>query len=168
MSYKSTYHAIIQGDEEEFYSNVDEADLEATSESGKNLLSTAATVGEDEMAAALINRGIDIHLKNEEGKTPLHLALEHENNDVAKLLVENGSDPNIRDTYGNTPLMRAVFKGNVEMVKLLVGHGADPTVENEGGNTHLISPRSTVYRNSLRLSKGNKITINLGQPMTNS
>lgn len=125
--------SIVQGDKERFHNLISSVDIEHRSDNGSNLLHKAANVGEAELAAELIERGVDMDAQDYEKKTPLHRAIEKGHDDVAKLLIESDCCIDIADEYGAQPLLRAVQNANVEITEMLVESGADPYHETDEG-----------------------------------
>lgn len=135
MEYSDLKQAIVDGDPDAFRAELERANEAGTLDTDEDLLHTAATFGEVEMARALVEAGVPLDERDHEGKTPLHLALETGSDEVATLLVEQGADPNAADDHGNGPLWRAVFDGNVSMAESLVEAGADPDHANDAGKS---------------------------------
>ena len=58
----------------------------------------------DDIAIALINKGVNLDLQDENGYTALSMALIRHNMVLVNILLESGADRTIQDNYGNSPL----------------------------------------------------------------
>lgn len=86
-------------------------DIAATDTDKSNALHWAALLGQTEVAALLLNRGIQREATNAAGDTPLHVALKEGNEETALLLLQRGACPNTKDSHGSTPLHVALSNG---------------------------------------------------------
>lgn len=111
------------------------ADLNAKDSEGKTPLIVALTVGEKEIAEALIAKGVDIKAKDKNDLTALNAALRGGQAEVATALIEKGADVNAADKTGTTPLMLAQQRGLTDVVALLKQKGAKEPVD----------PRQSLY-----------------------
>ena len=91
---------------------------------GSTPLMLAASRGQVEFAARLVELGAALDCQDHGGRTPLHYAAEEGHTPAAQALIEAGSDVASTDTYGDTPLHAAAAKGHTETVKLLLTAGA--------------------------------------------
>ncbi|CDJ57168.1 ankyrin repeat-containing protein, putative [Eimeria maxima] len=66
------------------------------------------TLGQTDVVALLLGRGVPREAVNAYGDTPLHLALKEGNEDTALMLLQRGADPNTKDAGGSTPLHLAI------------------------------------------------------------
>ena len=89
---------------------------------GETPLMIAAYIDAVAAAAALAERGADIHAKNDYGMTPLHDAARGNAMDVARWLVEHGADVDAKNNTGKTPLQVAE---DTEMRSILRSLGVD-------------------------------------------
>ncbi|OMP66655.1 M48 family metallopeptidase [Domibacillus epiphyticus] len=98
-------------------------------------LMDAASSGDTDTVAQMIESGAEIDELDSEGDSALHYALYSEQTETAEQLLEAGADPNVENISGNTPLWIAYDYGNTEMAKLLMDYGADPDKESTYGDT---------------------------------
>lgn len=101
---------------------------------GMNLLGFA---GNAEIAAYLIQQGVDVNLKNQINNTPLHISVKLNRTDVIKVLLKAGAKPNVVGENNNTPLHMAANRNNTDMVKILLDAGANPNSVGDNGDTPL-------------------------------
>jgi ankyrin repeat protein len=113
----------------------DAASISVLDTEGRGLLHEAAAFGRDDIARALVAKGIEIDCRDCFGLTPLHLAALHRREEIARLLLEHGADITLADAHGNQALWTAVFnaRGDYAIVRLLHRSGADPWHVNEAG-----------------------------------
>lgn len=69
---------------------------------GSTPLMIAAVFDRTEIAAALIEAGIDLDQTNNDGATALHSAAFLCRTEIVEMLVENGADKTIRNNFGST------------------------------------------------------------------
>ena len=91
---------------------------------GSTPLMLAASRGQVEFAARLVELGAALDCQDHAGRTTLHYAAEEGRTPAARALIEAGGDVASTDTYGDTPLHAAAAKGHTETVKLLLTAGA--------------------------------------------
>lgn len=101
----------------------------------------AASGGDTDIAALLIDAGAKVEAANESGKTALMLAAEAGHEALANLLLKKGADPNTvqrgEKLSGFSALHWAVSAGNASMARLLVEAGADLDARSAKGSTPL-------------------------------
>lgn len=101
-----------------------------------------------DIAALLVDGGVDLNGISAEGETALHLAASRGSTGKAEFLLSKGAEVNARDRKGYTPLHKAVryhsfnadgeeTRGLREMAELLLEHGADVNVKDREGSTVL-------------------------------
>ena len=73
------------------------------------------------VAALLIDSGVNVNCRNVSGCTPLHLAVTLYKHDIAELLVRKGADIHSIDDYDYTPLSIANSHKDMTMINLLLG-----------------------------------------------
>lgn len=81
----------------------------------------------DELAAKLLQAGLDINQQDERGDSALHMAGFYGSLERVKFLLEHGADINLRDKQGNTLLMTAQKRGQTAIVEYLLTKGAERT-----------------------------------------
>ena len=104
------------------------ADINAKDREGKTPLIVAASMGEKEIAEALIAKGADVKAKDTYDRTALHTAIALGQKELALLLIEKGVDVNAADKTGQTPLTLATQRNQTEVVDLLKQKGAKEPV----------------------------------------
>lgn len=87
---------------------IKDCDVTVTDKEKNNALHLAATLGQTDVVALLLGRGVPREAVNAYGDTPLHLALKEGNEDTALMLLQRGADPNTKDAGGSTPLHLAI------------------------------------------------------------
>ena len=98
-------------------------------------LHAAATTGDVEQIAALIEHGAKPDARAPDGSTPLHTAARHGQSAAVKALVEAGADPDARNDDGTTPLHLAASAGDAASIELFAGIGADTEAPDAQGRT---------------------------------
>ncbi|HEU0186264.1 MAG TPA: ankyrin repeat domain-containing protein [Gallionellaceae bacterium] len=121
-----------------------ETGLPAVDQSGCTPLHYAASAGNHEEVARLLDAGLDVNARDEDGWTPLHFAAQSKSAKVVELLIAAGAAVDAVDQHGNTPLWTAVFtsKGNGVLIALLRSAGADPHKANLHGVSALTLARN--------------------------
>ena len=107
--------------------------MDARNVSQNTPLHLACRCGYAEVAAALMDRGADIHARNVSQNTPLYLACETGHVEVAAALVERGADPGthfgtlhspLRERFERlwcaTPLSVALYDNDMETIRNLL------------------------------------------------
>ncbi len=89
-----------------------------------NLLLMATKWGQDLIAEALIDAGIDVNIKQIYGGI-INTFSNRGNYAVVKKLITAGANLNAPDNYGYTALHKAAKAGHEQIVRLLVSNGAD-------------------------------------------
>ena len=97
------------------------ADPNAKNKDGETALCSARRA---EVAAPLIQKGVDLNVKGRLGRTPLHNAVWEGDLDYVKLLVEAGAELNVEDWEGKTPLAQARSVYREKIATFLVLHAA--------------------------------------------
>ncbi len=111
----------------------------------------AASVGQAESLALLLEAGGNPNWVEEAGWTPLHVACEEGHRDVVERLLAQGAKPNVQDHEGWTPLMVAVRGGHLGLVQLLLKRGARRDLRNREQGTALTLARKLHRKDLMRL-----------------
>jgi ankyrin repeat protein len=138
--------------------------LGAKDEKGLGPYTAAKYSGRNELAALLLERGVELDLfaacmagareraveligdepelvkaYSHDGWTPLHLACFFGHPTLAETLLERGAEVNARSRNGmqNTPLHAAAAGRSKDAVRILLEHGAEVNARQEGGWTAL-------------------------------
>ena len=106
---------------------------------GFSALNVAASRGNYETAALLLNNGASVDQVNSKGWTALHSAIAHQHFAVVELLLHHGANPNIREFgRGCTAIHIALsHKLGSEFLPLLLKHNADVNIQTYTGDTSL-------------------------------
>jgi ankyrin repeat protein len=174
------FDAIRAGDrgQVEALLNGDPGLLRARDAQGLGAFTAAKYSGRAEIAALLLERGVELDVfaaclagaqdrvlelvseqpellksYSHDGWTPLHLACFFGNAGLVEALIERGADVNARSQNGmhNTPLHAAAAGRNREAVRILLEHGAGVNTPQEGGWTALHAAAQNGDADMLRL-----------------
>jgi ankyrin repeat protein len=97
-----------------------------------------ARLGDADMLARLLEKGLPPNMSNHKGDTLLMLAAYHGHVEATRLLLEAGAEPDRYNDMAQTPLAGAAFKGYLAIAELLLAHGAQPGFSPPGGKTPLM------------------------------
>jgi len=113
--------------------------------SGMNLLTLAATYGQDEIVKLLLRRGAGVNYtdQNRNGMTALIQAAEQGFPKTVQVLLESGAHINCQTTAGETALMRACKKGHKNVVEVFLRHGVDTKAQ----STHELTAKQIALKN---------------------
>jgi ankyrin repeat protein len=115
------------------------ADTQIQIASGITALMQAATMGNAEITAILLNENnANINAKDNNGVTALLYAAEMGHEEIVELLIERGADIEARDRLGKTALMYAASGGHEKIAKLLIKKGKNIQAQNNNGFTALM------------------------------
>lgn len=89
-------------------------------------LRLAASIGDDEAVAKLLDAGADVNAANKFNKTALMMAVENDNLETVALLLARGADVNARTVANCTALTFAAENGHSGITALLIERGANP------------------------------------------
>jgi uncharacterized protein len=163
---KEFFDAIRSGDRDRVNSMIagDETLLSAKDESGLGPFSVAKYSGRQEIAALLLDKGVELDIfaacmagarprvlelaegqpdlikaYSQDGWTPLHLACFFNQPAIAEALILRGADVEARsrNAMKNAPLHAAAAGRSRESVRILIEHGADVNAKQEAGWTAL-------------------------------
>jgi hypothetical protein len=103
------------------------AELESKTSQNDNrtALHEAASLGHNEAAQFLIDKGAKKDAKTKSKSTPLHEAAWAGSTNVARLLIEAGAQKEARNLDDSTPLQLAAIQGHRDIVQILVDRGAN-------------------------------------------
>ncbi|MGA2879703.1 MAG: ankyrin repeat domain-containing protein [Bryobacteraceae bacterium] len=167
---------------------VDASLLAAKDEKGLGAYTAAKYSGRNDVAAMLLEKGVDLDVfaacmagaqeralelirenpelvkaYSNDGWTPLHLACFFGQPGVVDALIEKGADVRARSTnpMQNTPLHAAAAGRSKEAVRVLLEHGADVNARQEGGWTalHAASQNGDVEMVRLLIAGGADVQI---------
>ncbi|GMH37558.1 hypothetical protein BSKO_05431 [Bryopsis sp. KO-2023] len=128
---KEIFSACEDGDVEAIQDLAENGvDITEVDEDGRNCLHWAASKGQTEVAAVLIQQNVNLNAQTEGDKaTPLFIATCGGHRRVVQLLLENNANFVIGNKHGWTPLHVAADKGHTEICGDLLEHANDVGVE---------------------------------------
>jgi ankyrin repeat protein len=99
----------------------------------------AASLGAEDVAKLLIERGAEVSCISLSGRSPLAVAASGAHARVVGVLIRAGADVGATDSSGDTPLHCAARQGKhgIGCVSLLLLHGGAPCAQNSRGETPL-------------------------------
>ena len=115
----------------------EQADTKVTATMARYPLHWAAAQGETEIAAALMDSGLDVNSLTYAEWTPLHWAAREGHTETVKLLLDRGAQVDAQCKTGWTPLHWAVLYGRSPTVELLLERGAQVNLGDEDGELPL-------------------------------
>jgi ankyrin repeat protein len=161
------FNAITENDTNTFTKMLDgDTNLAHVLYSGRLPLHIAASKGQTEMVALLLEHGADINAQNDTldtsnmRLTPLEAAIEYYHPDICKLLLEAGADPNIQSAFGGSALHYAFTYNYPEIAGLLLDYGANPFLEKE--NVYI---KVTPFELAITQGDGKLVPRMLGQDL---
>jgi ankyrin repeat protein len=101
----------------------DRSILKAREWDDATLLHVAVGQNQKDMAAYLLDEGIDVNVVTKDGLTPLHMAAQNGNISIARLLLDHKAKINAIDAKSWTPLDRANKWGHPDAAEFLKQHG---------------------------------------------
>ena len=127
------FTAVRKGDLNKVRMLLSQDDVNQLNDLNQSLLHEAISSRQDEIALALIGKGISLEIQDKEGKTALSYAAAHQNQAVAKAIVDVGAAIDIPDRYGNSPLWFAMqsSRADYHLFEMLLKAGADPSLKNK-------------------------------------
>jgi hypothetical protein len=102
-----------------------ELESKTSQDDNRTALHEAASLGHNEAAQFLIDKGAKKDAKTKSKSTPLHEAAWAGSTDVARLLIRAGAQKEARNLDDSTPLQLAAIQGHRDIVRILVDHGAN-------------------------------------------
>jgi ankyrin len=120
--------------------------MQETDEQGRTVLHHAATGGNKEMVAFLLNKRAQANIKDAYGLTPLMVACEGDEDgvEVVQMLFDasEGQGLEDRDYCGQTALHIAAREGNTRVAAFLLSKGAHANIKDTDEETPLVSTSS--------------------------
>lgn len=133
---------IIHGDVPDIERFLQEGNsLEDIDEYGFTPLIECAIVNNMQMAAVLLERGVEIDKTDVTGRTALHWAVDNNNVPLVKLLLDRKANPNAYNRGGQPALTFPVLRDQWVMKQELYLHGASLDFAQDFINTKLIGHR---------------------------
>jgi len=153
------FEAIRAGDRDQMSAllSADPTLLGAKDEKGLGAYTAAKYSGRNDIAALLLERGVELDIfaacmagareraveligrqpeligsYSHDGWTPLHLACFFGQPALAETLIELGADVNARNNAGETPIFTTLV---CEAIPILIAHGTDLTIRNNKGQS---------------------------------
>lgn len=112
-----------------------DAPTDSRDSKGRTPLSYAASYGNNALASALLEHGVDVDSKDNQGRTPLFLAAANGHDAVIQALLRKGANIESHDHEGHTPLVSAVQNGHYRVVCLLLDENATTHSQDHQGRT---------------------------------
>lgn len=134
----------------------DKVNLEIASKSENPPLCAAASMDEEEVVRALLDRGADVNAKNWRGETALH---QSRSRIIAEMLISHGADLNIRNRDLETPLNLLADRGPADIISLLVSKGADLETPDRYGKTPLLKASCYYYFAEPLINAGANVNV---------
>lgn len=113
---------------------------------GPRYLAGIVMKGPLDVAATLLDAGVDINARNEIGETALMAAVRVGRIDGAEFLLAHGAAIDIQNKEGRTALGLAVEANSLAMMKMLLGHGARRDIADAEGFRPSMEARSSEMR----------------------
>ncbi|KAG7282436.1 hypothetical protein CRUP_018153, partial [Coryphaenoides rupestris] len=114
-------------------------------------LHRAATVGNSDAMAALVQGGCAVDLQERAGNTPLHLACQNAHAQSARVLLLGGSVADAKNNTGDTCLHVAARYNNQNVLKTLLSALCSVTERNQEGDTALHVAAALNHKKSVQL-----------------
>jgi ankyrin repeat protein len=102
---------------------------------GISPLVAAASEGQTEIVAMLLENGVGANAAGRSGPSPLLMAAANGHASTVQRLLAGGATANATGAFGNTALIVATRNGHMPIVKLLLAAGANRQLRNSDGNS---------------------------------
>jgi len=103
---------------------IDQAGVQ--SQVAQQILTSAASFGNVELVARMLDYGVDANIENLDGVTPLFAAAGCGRYETIDILLSYGADPNTRTFNGTDAMTVAIFHGDPELAEQLLNGGYLP------------------------------------------
>lgn len=100
------------------------AQLDTRARYGWTALHKAADIGNEDIAALLLQSGAMVNSEDVKGMRPLHFAARKGYLEIVRLLLMSGAEVHSQASDGLTPLDHAVTSGHLEVARMLLNNGA--------------------------------------------
>ena len=117
-----------------------------------NMLFWALQKGETKDVEALLDKGIDVHVRDHNGWEPMIRAAEYGKLDIVKLLLSRGANPLLGTGGNRQPIHFAAEGGFDEVVKLLLDQpNVDPNQKDFAGETPLFKAAKNNHHTTVEI-----------------
>mmetsp|Transcript_4568 Transcript_4568/g.8978 ORF Transcript_4568/g.8978 Transcript_4568/m.8978 type:complete len:225 (-) Transcript_4568:37-711(-) len=114
------------------------ANPKTVDDGGWTPLLSAASSGNDEAVALLLDADVDVNVQEQNSESsPLHLSAVKGHIAVVRCLIMRQADVNATDKRKQTPLHRAASTGKAEVINVLISGGSKVNTSDIDGNTAL-------------------------------
>jgi len=97
--------------------------INAKISTGETALHIACNLSLEEIAAELIDAGINLSIQDSQHEfTAMHYCMNLNLETTLINLLKKGANPNIQDIFGNTPLHYAIIESNLHLIDILLRH----------------------------------------------
>lgn len=117
--------------------SLESCDISAPDNMRRTPLHWAAVLGNNELAAVLLQSGASSAAADENGATALHYAAQYENSNCLSAMLQHSQVADVPDNEGRTALMWAAGKGMAHAIEVLVHHSFDLQAFDKSGGTAL-------------------------------
>ena len=121
------------------------ANVNVQDATGKTLLFTALSEGDNAIAMELLEHGADPNIVDHEGRHPLH-NIKRNDYRMVGLLCDHGANVDVQDSHGRTPLFVALSSGENAIAMELLEHGASTNILDINGRHVLHNIMRTDYK----------------------
>ncbi|KAI9927736.1 hypothetical protein MW887_002588 [Aspergillus wentii] len=125
-------------------------------------LSIAASQGNEEMTALLLDHGANLEIQDKAGQTALSMASRNDQLSTTHLLLKRGADIETVGRDSMTPLITASSNAHQrQMIELLLDNGANINAQDNDGHTPLMMAVRTAPIDTVRLLLDRKANIKI-------